>query len=337
LALSGKITSLFSIAPLFLLWIYFWRETATKKLIVQCSLILGGILLGGSLIWVRNFEFTGNPFFPSLNHLFHSTYLGPTWEKSEILYEGHFLHFEFWGTFLREMSQGGKLIWPFFLFPLIGWAMSKEKSLIFLGGTLFLSLFIFLAKVGPYSETRILGSTALLMAALAVFALRDLWGDGCYLFILFGVLALGFIPWDSPYRLSREPNPSLQIRQHVGGGSLAWLRDNIKDGEFTISLADTRLYYGSYLNLNRIWDYGDLDRAMLATPDSALELTKTLRKFGYKYLMNTNQPIDYFYDAHICQVLMTAIDKSRDQVVAFDNKSSYVVDLIKLENSLSSY
>lgn len=342
LAFSSKFTSIFSLFPLCALWLFNdCKNSGWQSALKNGLFVLLMIFIGASPILLRNYFATGNPLFPSMNEVFPTPFAGPTWTKAFEDWEGRWFGFGGWNIFLTEMGRWGYFIWPVILIPIMSWKRKQSSILLPLFFVLLGSLALFICKVGKYVELRNIGTMMMIASAMGTLAIIDCFNSlkdkpkSVWLAILPLVIFLFLGPtlWEAPLRLVEVNNPSVQIREFAGGGSLAWLREHMNENQTAVSLADPRIYYLSHKKVAIIWDYPELDKAITGSR-SALEMVQVLRRFNIDFLFNTIRPIDNYYSKELVAMMMAAMDQHPDAIV-FTGNTSKVVDLKKLETALT--
>lgn len=292
-------------------------------------LFLASLLIGLLPFLLRNYLYTKNPFFPSLQFIFHSPYLGPTW-NSLAKYEG--------GTdFVGKFDQlKDKIIYLLIETRLtiaiaaLGMFFSGINEAKKLWLALVAAFLLFTLRTGSLVETRLFGAGLVLLCGVSAVLAFDLlekklkpWLAGCLLLTIFIIGAP--IPWNSPSDVWHAQNPAEEIRQHEGGAALAWLRLNMNANETAASANDTRLYYASSLQMIRLWDDAKLDQ-MLASKNSLQDIANVLNAEKIRYILLTDTLVDTFNNRLVWDQLVQGTNTS-PQCLVFSTAHSRVLDL----------
>ncbi|MBI3558176.1 MAG: hypothetical protein HY074_18070 [Deltaproteobacteria bacterium] len=333
LGLGGKFTAVFSVVPLFLLWAYVDRQVWKKAPIVFSALLLGLVP-----ILLRNWLATGNPVFPSMNLVFKSAMLGPSWTRAMRNYDGTGIvpAFSEFSRRLTELLRENPLLPAGLAFPLsLVWPKKRSRLLTPLWLTLAGSFIFFAAKIGPaIVEMRYLGLALNLWAGFSVLSIAELGSKARWLAL--PLLALitytADIPWKAPWDLLRMPSTGSIVRQQPNSGSLAWLRANTKPDDVIVSLLETRLYYLDDRNIRRVWDDPEWDAALSGETDP-LKAVVRMRALHAKYLLATIEVFDQHADKKVSDLIIQAI-LANPRSVVFAAEASKVIDLERMEKAL---
>ncbi len=340
LAVAGKLTALFAAGTLLLLWISLDRAWLKK---VPCVVLGFLMIVVPVLTW--SWRETGNPFFPSMNSVFHSPFLGPSWSRAMQAYQGvgetHKLG-EYWSR-LKALSSENPLMWLSLLFPFLFVLPARYrpglKALLPFWATAALAFVAYIVKVGvSLTELRYLGPSLILLSSFPILVIERLL-PASFSWVRWPLLLLlalaSNITWDSPVAITRTPTATAIVQAHPGGPAFHWLRQNTRRDELVVTLLETRLYYMSDRNMVRLWDNLEMDRAVTGLT-TALEAVVALRKFKVRYLFATIEELDKHFDKNVSDLVIAAILAHQSRVVAFAEGAVKIVDLQKLEVALRS-
>lgn len=295
-------------------------------------------LIGSAPIFMRNFIYTGNPLFPTMNQFFHSAQLGPSWDGIAA-FSGTGIS---WSSArisqLKETLAQSPLIYPAILglLAIPFFASARKHWKIAASG--FFPLGIFISFVGQKAEIRLLGPSIFFILLFGVIFLKELiyraFQRSEKTILLFSILI--FVPALSYFlpamKFWRAPGSSMPptewIRTHPGGAASAWMRMNLPSGTKIASGAETRIYYLSAQEVSRIWDDPVVDRKLFQERDIK-GLYKVLDEAGIQYLLITNALWDTYFD----QARWDLISKSTvrfPQAVPFSTENSRVIDVKKM-------
>lgn len=336
----SKYTSVFSIIAMTGFFAWCWRDDGRRWL----SALTLGIALGAIPLLLRNWIATGNPVFPTMNSIFASTRLGPTWIEAV---EGYSAQLSGIGTRFVRFSKGivGQEIFAFafLLVPLLAWRFRARSLLNPLFACLMAGFVIFTVLTGNHAELRLAGALLPLWCGGSVLALEQLLASlkmptamrvGGQLVLLALIAVSAKLPLHLAINLPGGPDATTQATLQNPGLAYAWLRENAAAGQNAVTLSETRIYHGLDLGIHHIWDHAELDRA-ISGAQTAQAAVSVLRQFGYDYLVDTQEHIDFYYNARVCKILWDAIAQNPEAVV-FKSGLARVIDLRLFESSLTT-
>lgn len=345
LAVSSKWTLLYGAVPVFLFCLCVYPEM-TQGLLK----ILLGIFLGMCPILSRNFWWTGNPFFPALNGIFHSNWLGPSWRAGMKMSE-NFDPFSQGANLFKlrayDVLHHQRLNWVGIFSPVLLFLRDQRlaRKVGLLGVAVLISFGGFFAFSGELALYRWMALDAMLLPALGVIVIERLCDkfemgfrvqyavSGILIVMLMMLPAMRWSVFSSVFSLKWE-NPALQVIQHVGGHSLKWLRDNVPGSEKIASINDGKLYYARPHVLVRVWDAPDIDQDLWEARNLK-EAVGILRKHGFRYVLNTREFVDAYPNAKVVDALRSLNPGSR-AIVFQSGTSSNVIDLEILNREIEA-
>lgn len=343
LALSGKITALFTLGPLGLACLLAaapWRQW--RFLFSFSPLWLLGFFAGAGPLWARNYILSGNPFFPLFSKIFPSPFISPTWEShfAQVHPSNPFRAFSRLWLRVPELWKES----PFILVALAllaGAAVSlwrgreKEQNLAFasLTGGAFLAYAAFVLTQAPEIELRYLGASLMILAGAGVVVWERVtqrissmkFRQAAFGVLLVAILATSKLPLHLLGKIWKEPLGVAYISSHTAGEAKGWLRKNAA-GEFTVMAGDNESYYLTPVAHAVLTERPDLDAATLEEKDFARFVATVCEKSGAKY----------FFDARP-QIGMEAKFGARIPAGAkvFSAQGANIYDLGKIERSVA--
>lgn len=340
--LSSKWSGLFFLAA-FLPTIFLLAKNLSPK----NASILGVFLVFGALpIMIRNYWTVGNPIFPLGIQILPETMVGPTWRAAllKLVAQPEITFFAQVQEKIRALYLHNQLIFLWVLLPVEWILLHKSMRAKWLRLIAFFPLILFFFATPRGSEPRHLGALLMLTNLLGLgmllnllkFQIKEsLLKPSTYTLCLIAIIVIGTI-WDwasiKSFSLSR---PELEIRKHISGTSLAWIRLNVPKEEKIVSISEGRLYYlGGTHKIVRVWDSPDLDQKIV-NAGNLLERVRILRDEGFSYMIHGATVIDEFFNLAIVNEFKSAAARNPEVLVHRSNLSG-VIDLVKLERVLAS-
>lgn len=247
---AAKFTAGIFAAPWALTWVIFHR--GRKKL-------AAGFLAAGSLALIplalRNYLATGNPFYPSLNGIFRSEMLLPSWERYLSGFQAGNWNQTRFEALLTDLftttPPANRLVFPVMALAGLSLALKRnEASLPVFRFLPFLCLPLFGFVVGDSAELR-LGAPITVMLSILVADELYSWAKRLAGARAAGIGAAALFAWSAAtsriplYAFHQAPrySPShLALHELSGGPGKAAVREHVPGGE-TVFVDDGEFYY----------------------------------------------------------------------------------------------
>lgn len=322
LVFSIKFTSILGTVPFILLGV---KKFNIKNL--TCYLL--GFCLLACVIPLRNYIWTGNPFFPVFNSFFESDLLTTTWSVGFSKFEENGLVFEriykvlgqqwinvfyFFGIFLKDRKL--KLLWVY-------------NSLI---------LFFFSIISGPSAEYRAIGISSALIPMFSsvliyqIFKKNKIILRATYTLIFLNILhTLFYIPNQlriinkEMTNLFTEVNYESYIKNNIYGLSIL---NMINDNETIATNGDITPYYFLDNKVIKIWDHSKLDKE-LYNAKNGFDLIITLKKYNIKYFAYSTFHFDPYYNPKIEEAIFKELKNCKVCFLGESKEGIFVFDLSK--------
>lgn len=333
LAIAAKQTAIFPAVAVVAIVIY--ELSRSQKLRTVLYLPLAAFLPVAVLL-LRNWIYVGNPFFPMTIFNFGN----PLPESWSTINDYAFSFALNYGRVL-ELLHDNLANLCLFCIPFLIRFLPHKRSLIWLVSWL-LAFLLFALCIGPRAELRLFNSGLILLPGLAVILLLQA-GRALSLTKRPILLILSLLLIASQFRtpilhgkyirelMDIKPYHE-QIRAHVGGASLAWVRLEVPKSNGIAFLSEGRTYYLSHLSSVRVFDDADLDRR-LRMSKSPLDAILALTDRGLYYVVHTAERLDLYYNEAIVS-LFESLVKIYPEVVAYRTEYSWVMDVRKLKTIL---
>lgn len=284
------------------------KQTSFFRTFLDGVLMALGILVGGAPIWIRNGVLTGNPFFPTLNGIFKSPYLGPSFQQA--VDQHHLLHFSVsfdeWRVIWNRIHADSSL------YPLVGIGLiliftltRLRKNLGDFSWIAWISFILFLGTVGLKADLRWFGVGWVFLFGVG--------GAGPFLFLeteffnlpknkmlkkigisSLSVIILGFCQF--PYHVvakaltGRFPYPEAQVLATTGGSAKIWFRKNAEPGARVLTTGENETYFISPWNPVVATVNPEVDALLLTQTVSKPLTAETLKQFlnmhHFRYILD---------------------------------------------------
>ena len=336
-ACSGKWSLLAVAMPLL---VFRCCEIRDKKLI---GILAGGLFLGALPMLARNGFLLHNPVFPAMTQWLGRDKIGPTWPHAYFVTQ----HTPLMGSFLSrlwvQLSEVFHSSYVLILVPAAFYFAQKRVRNLMV--SLIFTLPLLFCVGGETSLFRWVAPTFLLLIVFTVMSTGEylqrystrVQKIGMLLLLWFGIITFHFpqgqfpsitmrFPLGQLLKMPSLPNTKVQLESHRGGKAWSWIRgQGLQGEERVLVLLDTRMYYALDLHATRIWDSRATDWGFLRAP-ALLPLVKLWSELDYRYLVDTNESIDKFFNAEILMSIRRAYDQCK-QCIVYQDKESRVVDL----------
>jgi hypothetical protein len=349
-AFTAKFTTGFVLLPMTLVAVWLcWRHSAMRPFaIFACAAVLAA-----APILLRNAMHTGNPLFPTMNTLFASPHIGPTWQFAMAQdFEGGLANLRRPGLLvlrLMDFTTSGPTMWLLLAAP-FAWRCAPvpaplRAALLVLGA----GFILFCLGAGAALENRLFAPGIAIGFIVAVaFTARFVQSSDDRRSLqptmigamIFASLLMSGIPWRALPSLIAAPSPGIQTQDLVGWPSFAWIRNNLNADHGVLFATETRTYYLTDYRATRISDHATLDRATVAA-DDVLDAVEAMLRFNYTHmLIATSEVADPSYvNQELYERLRRASLMHRAQVVRHEGwrdgrVESIVVDLASLRSAL---
>lgn len=305
LAVIGKLSGFTILVPAYTVLLI-----GRARLKDHAAFALGGVI-GAAPTMIRNLSLTGNPFFPWLETVFHTGFIGPSLTQN--LYNlSHKNAARFDLGFLLEPFLQQPWLWaPVLLLVLTSvrrFRESRWEELRAWSIAVLLGAVAFVWIIRPKSELRYFGAGLELLSAIAIVALAAVipllvrhhraqsWITGTLAAL---VLALSNLPFFTLAQVAKgKYRPGSEaIRQHSAGAAKEWLRARARESASPFSivtLGDNEEYYMLPYRYHEMGYYQPLDR-VIGTIDSGPDLTRFLRDAGYRYVVDARSLMAWGY------------------------------------------
>lgn len=344
LAVSGKITALFTLGPLMagvFVSAFFWKKW--RLTILGMSLWVVSFLVGALPAYVRNFLLSGNPLYPMFPKLFPSPHLAPSYEAFFAQVQpSNPLHSmsRIWERAPELWRESPFIFVAIFLlaFVLISRAFFRPceadspPPVLLLTCSTFAYVIFVITQI-PRIELRYIGaSLQILTAGGVVMLLREAYRfpsarlrQGATSLILVAILATSKLPLHILGKIWREPLGTVALLGHSAGEAKAWLRKNAGAG-FTVMAGDNESYYLTPVAHAVLSERADIDRATRNESDFPRFVNKLCEVSHAKFLFDARPEngMAVRFGAAIPQ-----------EAVVFSAQGAKVYDLGKLEELLS--
>jgi hypothetical protein len=300
LAVSGKINTVLSIAPLaaalLVMAFPFWHDIPRTLRWLAAS--AAGFVLGAGPVYARNFVLTRNPLYPMFGKVFPSPFLSHSWAA-------HFmtvapsspLHaLPRVATRLPELARESPCIVALLALPVLLFFRGRaaEKSVIALLAGAACAYAGFVTTQTPEIELRYLGASLMVLAAGGVWCLLSLgewlvsakvarvWG----FLLLAGLLATSKIPLHILRKIWHEPLGVAYVRTHTAGEAKAWLRTHVWP-RTVVMAGENEAYYLATLPVTVLTEKPDLDGATWDEKDLLRFVEKVCKLGKSRFLLDS--------------------------------------------------
>lgn len=308
LALAGKITALFTLAPVLgLLLLALGRGRGPAWIAKSAALWALGFALGAFPAYARNYLLSGNPFFPLFPKVFPSHWISRSWEAHFAqVHPSSPLH-SLGRLFTRLPDLFRETYWVAGALLLLaiyatrryrqGLGRLARPEIIALVAGAFASYAIFSLTQAPEIELRYLAAALMLLAAAGVALV--LWyaerlgqepfrrlAAGAVLVI---VLATSRLPLHIIRKIWHEPLGVAYVKTHSAGEAKAWVRAQGRN-HFTVLAGDNETYYLTPSGVAVLTERPDFD-SLYDRPDFASFLAELCRLSRARYLLDARPAI----------------------------------------------
>lgn len=292
------------------------------------SVIGGGI--GVAAVFLRNLTLVGTPLFPFGNY----ELLSPTDQL-------FFSSIVSWPGKLPLSEYTNFALDLFWLLPIIPLALihldlRRRKEFLLLLPVL-VSFFYFWQFYMPAINWRLLGVFFPIVIFLSFLAVQSLTArfHSKFPLVIFTAFAIATLFTSKSidtyrYRLSILGNPSLMIRDHQAGDSMAWLRMQTKEPKGVYFGGNNQLYYLFNIDAKTVESNFGVDNIMFPL-ETGEERIQALADMGAQYFVETYAPVHM----RITALLLNPIMNKCRECIVFAGKRSRVASIPELLTYIS--
>ncbi|MGK5089993.1 hypothetical protein WDW86_20775 [Bdellovibrionota bacterium FG-2] len=320
-------------------FLFFWCVFVSVRRPRVMGLVAIGFALGSFPILLRNYLATDNPVFPTLNFIFRSPWVSPSYQLSTQAEHGGLVLLPglLWVR-LKFFVRDSYWFWGLAFLPFVWRQICWVRSLRVLVFTSISVVLFFLFWEFRFGFLRWAGPGLVFLGVFSgwftVLFIQRFFRSWFHQEVSLIILLLVIAASGSSFWILNNPifsdSPSLHIRDplvHLGGDSKAWLRMNAKPWDLIVTTGDNQLYYLSSLNVVAIRDCPDWDRVTyrLRFP---WELMQVLDGWRVRYVLDSRHWETVYWGR--VSYLVNLLAWQFPETIVHAGANSFVLDFYKL-------